>query len=225
MRWLNVSGFALALAPILVVGLALASASQARPPFGGHHRDHGGPHHGSHGPPGFLEEHADRIGLDDETRQAIEAIVDESRAQGQELREQLEGLHEEMRDLLDQETPDEATVMQQADAIGKLETELHKHRLRAMIKIRALHTPEQLEELAEIREETRERWLGPLIEACEPDAEQYCPDDVDHWARRRCMREHWEELSADCRDAIEDARGAGRRGMRGGPGPQPMGEF
>jgi hypothetical protein len=172
-----------------------------------------------------MEEHAARLGLDDETREAIAAIVDESREQARELHGELRDLHREMRDLLSQETPVEADVMPQAEAIGRVETELHKHRLGTLIKIRALHTPEQREELARIREETRGRWLQPLIEACEIDAEHFCPDDDDRWSRRRCMRDHWNELSSDCQEAIEDARGEARRGLRGRPDRRGMGEF
>ena len=123
-----------------------------------------------------------------------------------------------MHDLLSQETPDESAVMQQAEAIGQAETELHKHRLGTLIKIRALLTDEQRAELIRIREETRAQWLQPLIEACEADVDQFCPDDEDRWSRRRCLRDHWEELSADCQDAVEAARGEARRGHRGRPG-------
>jgi Spy/CpxP family protein refolding chaperone len=207
----------------LLAGLAVASVGFAQPPFGGHHRDGG--HHRGHGPPGFIEEHATRIGLDDETQEAIETIVDESREQARKLHVELRGLHREMHDLLSQETPDEAAVMQQAEAIGAAETELHKHRLGTLIKIRALHTPEQRGELARIREETREKWLQPLIEACEADLDQFCPDEDGRWSRRRCLRDHWDELSSDCRDAIEFAGGEARPGPRGKPGRRGMGEF
>ena len=46
--------------------------------------------------------------------------------------------------------PDEAAVMQHADAIGQAETEMHKHRLATMLEIRALLTPEQRQELTQI---------------------------------------------------------------------------
>ena len=219
MRWIKLVGSVTA----LLAGLAVADAGFAQPPFAGSQRGHGGPHRGR-GPAGFIEEHAARLGLDDETREAIDEIVDESREQGRELHGELRDLHREMRDLLSEETPDEAAVMQQAEAIGKIETELHKHRLGTLIKIRALHTPEQREELARIREETREQWRQPLIEAFEADADQFCPDDDGRWSRRRCLRDHREELSAGCQAAIEGARGEARRG-RGKPGRRGTGEF
>jgi Spy/CpxP family protein refolding chaperone len=58
-----------------------------------------------------------------------------------------------MRRLLGQDRPDEAAVMQQAERIGALEIELHKQRLRTMLRIRALLTPEQRRELVTIHGE------------------------------------------------------------------------
>ena len=207
----------------LVAGLAVASAGFAQPPFGGHQR--GGGHHRGHGPAGFIEEHTEQLGLDDETREVIDGIVDESRERARKLHGELRGLHREMHDLLSQENPDEAAVMQQAEAIGQAETELHKHRIGALIKIRALLTDEQRAELIGIREETRSQWRQPLIESCEADVDRFCPGAEGPWSRRGCARDHWEELSPDCRDAIESAREKARRGHRGKPGRRPMDEF
>jgi Spy/CpxP family protein refolding chaperone len=206
----------------LLAGVAVASVGFAQPPFGGHHGPGG--HHRGPGPHGFLEEHAAQLGLDDGTRGAIDEIVDESQERARELRRELRGLHREMRDLLSQETPDEVAVMQQAEAIGQAETELHKYRLQTLIKIRALLTDEQRAELSRIREETRAQWRQPLIEACEADVDRFCPEAEDRWSRRRCLRGRWEELSSDCQGAIKAARSEARRG-RGKPRAGGMSEF
>ena len=225
MRWHHLVGSLTA----LFAGLAIASVGFAQPPFGGPPPGggrglFGGPPPGR-GPDRFIEEHAAQLGVDDETLEAIETIVEGSREQARGLRVELRGLHREMRDLLSQETPNEAAVMQQAEAIGQAETELHKHRLGTLIKIRALLTEEQREELSRIREETRAQWRERLADSCEADVESFCPDAEDRWSRRRCLRDHSEELSADCRDAIESAKGEARRGRRGRPGRRGMGEF
>ncbi len=217
MRWPNLFGLLTA----LLAGLAISSAGFAQPPFGG---PPGGGGPGSFGgpPPGrgpdrFIQEHASQLGLDEETVEAIEAIVDESREQAREVRGGLRDLHREMRDLLSQDTPDEAAVMEQAEAIGQAEVELHKHRLGALLEIRGLLTEEQRAELAGIREEMRKRWREPQIEACEVDVDRFCPDAEAPWSRKGCVRDHWEELSPECRDGIEAARSRFRRGHhRGG---------
>ncbi len=145
MRRFLLAGFA----ATILVGLTLAGSSAARPPSGGP----GGP--GGHGPGRLIDEHADELGLDEETREAIQRIVDDSREDAEGFHEELRALHDAMRTLLSQDEPDEAAVMQQAETIGKVETEMHKHRLSTLLAIRALLTPEQRAELTRIREETR----------------------------------------------------------------------
>ncbi len=48
--------------------------------------------------------------------------------------------------------------MRQAERIGAAKTELKKERLRTMLSIRALLTPEQRRELVRIHEEMRAEW-------------------------------------------------------------------
>jgi Spy/CpxP family protein refolding chaperone len=224
MRWFKLVGSLTA----LLVGLSLAGQGFAQPPLGGPPPG-GGPDSFGGPPPGrgpdrFIEEYAEELGLGDETLEAIDQIVDESREKARALRAELRDMHREMRELLSQDTPDESAVMQQADAIGKAETELHKHRLAALIGIRALLTEEQRQELSRIREETREQWLERLVDSCEADIDGLCPRADDPWSRRGCARAHWDELSSDCQNAIGAARARrghhrgkhhGRRGMGG----------
>jgi Spy/CpxP family protein refolding chaperone len=178
---------ALSLSLLLVV--ALATASSARPPWGRGQ---------AHGPGGLLEEHVDQLGLDEETREAIRDVVRESRESSEELRDELRGLHREMKRALSQDAPDESAVMLLADRIGMLETSLHKHRLAAMLAIRSVLTPEQREQLAELREE--------VADACREDALQLCPTAEGRFERMQCMREHRDEVSDACRGALQDLR-------------------
>ncbi len=132
-----------------------------------------GPRRGrpSHGPPPIervLERHSERLGLDAETREKIRAIAREGREAGEPRRDELRALKRELRALLSREEPDEAAVLDQAEAIGRVETELQKQRLRTMLAIRALLSPEQRRELVRIHEEMR--------------------------AERRDRRERWREL-------------------------------
>jgi Spy/CpxP family protein refolding chaperone len=90
------------------------------------------------------------LGLDEKTLIEVNTILDASRAEQQQLREKLSEAKERMHALLEQTEPDEIKVMSQADIIGGLETEARKQRLRAILRIRALLTPEQRTRLFEL---------------------------------------------------------------------------
>jgi len=104
-----------------------------------------------------LERNADRLGLDPAVEQEIRAIASASRAESERTRALLDAAHERMHALLAVDLPDEPAVMQQAERIGALETDERKSRLRGMLQIRALLTPEQRALLVEIHEERRSR--------------------------------------------------------------------
>ncbi len=179
-------------------------ASFARPP---------GPHKGNGPPSGSIEEHAEQLGLDEETLDAIQEIVKVSHKRGRALREGRHAAHEVMRSLLSQVAPDESVVMQQAEVIGALELEERKNRLRAMLQIRALLTPQQREELVRIREEMGPRKRRGPLRGCRSDLQQACPEAEPGRASFQCLSEHWDELSSECRDSLEgkSRRGSGRR--------------
>ena len=83
MRCFKLAGFVIA----LLAGLAVAGFAQPRfggPPPGGGPGTFGGPPAGR-GPDRFIEEHAEQLGLDDETLEAIDQIVDESREKARAL--------------------------------------------------------------------------------------------------------------------------------------------
>jgi Spy/CpxP family protein refolding chaperone len=193
----------------LLAVLTLSGVGFARSPFGpsGSDRD----------PGAFIEENAETLDLDEETLTAIRSIVEDSKGEGDQLQAELRELHEGMKALLAQGTPDESAVMQQIDSIGAVETEMHKHRLSTMLEIRALLTPEQREEMAQLRDETRGRWKHALREACGADVEALCPDAGDRWSRKQCLREQRENVSDGCRDAMKAARHAHRGSREGGP--------
>jgi len=186
----------------LATALTLSGVSFARPPF-----EDGKP---PRDPGAFMEEHAKELNLDSETLAAIREIVDESRGKGDQLHAKLREMHEQMRKLLEQNEPDEAEVMRQVDAIGDAETEMHRHRLATMLQIRALLTSEQREAMTRLRDESRGRWMRTLSEDCEADLETLCPGIEDRWARKDCLREKRDQVSAECREAIEGARRAHR---------------
>jgi Spy/CpxP family protein refolding chaperone len=189
---------------VLLIGLTAPGVGHAgaeRPP-----RDASAP------PDQFIAEHAERLGLDKEILTAIRAIVDASRAQGETLRAELRQAQAQMRVLLSQEVPNEAAVMQQADAIGALELAVRQQRLQAMLRIRALLTPAQRQELMRLQEAWHTRRRLAIMQACQAESTDLCPDATHGRPHLACLHEHMAELSEACRTAIQ-----GRRGDRRGP--------
>jgi len=111
-------------------------------------------------------------------------------------------------------SPDEEAVMQQAELLGAIETEMTKHRLRTLLRIHALLTPEQRKEMMAIR---RERHGGPemLFEDCGGDLEKLCPDAESPFDYMGCLHEHEDHVSEGCASALDTHRH--KRGFRRGP--------
>ena len=108
-----------------------------------------------HGIERLLERNAERLHLDDATREKIRALAEAGRERSAPLRQTLRQLREEMHALLTSDAPELDAVLAKAEQIGVAETALHKERLRTMLEIRALLTPEQRRELVRIHEEFR----------------------------------------------------------------------
>jgi Spy/CpxP family protein refolding chaperone len=163
---------------LLAAGLALTPglAAQARPGGGPH--GPGGPGDPS-GPGRWIERHAEALDLDEATLAKIEAVVGASREEAERIRAEHHAAREAMRALLDQDAPDRAAVMRQAEALGAIDTRRHKQRLATMLDIRALLTPEQRTKLRGLKDDMRERRRG---HGHHPD----CPGDCDG----RCHGRH-----------------------------------
>ena len=117
----------------------------------------GGPPDETRPPGGLITRNAARLGLQGDALAAVQAVIDASGARHADLLAKLDTARDAMRDLLSQPVPDAKAVMAQADAIGAVETELHKNRLQAIMEIRALLTPEQRKTLLAIRDEEHAR--------------------------------------------------------------------
>ena len=103
----------------------------------------------------ILERNAERLHLDDATREQIRALAAAGRDKSRPLHEEVRRRHDEMHALLSADTPDADAVMAKAEEIGRAETAVQKERLRTMLSIRALLTVEQRRELVKIHEEWR----------------------------------------------------------------------
>jgi Spy/CpxP family protein refolding chaperone len=96
---------------------------------------------------GGIERGVDQLELTPENRKAADAIFDEARTELRALRDQRRAAHEQMKTLLDEQSPSLEAVFAQADAISALETQAKKTELGAMVKVRQLLTTEQWQEL------------------------------------------------------------------------------
>jgi Spy/CpxP family protein refolding chaperone len=140
----------LALAALLV-GPASAEANCDGPPRGpGGCSGHGAPG-------GWIEDNADRLGLDEPTTAAIRQIVEASRTENERLEREADLAFRELRALLDQDLPEESAVMAAIDKVGAVEVAMKKNRYGAMLRIRSLLSEEQRREMTRMREEWKAR--------------------------------------------------------------------
>ena len=139
----------------LGMGLALVAAGSARGDHGpGMGMGMGGGH------TAFLERQLQQLHLPAPTQSAVDAVIAQSRTQQDSLRAQIQAAHESMKGMLDQDTPDEAAVMAQADSIGQLMTQQRKNDLHTLIQVRSLLSPDQRTQLDQQVQEHRGRWMG-----------------------------------------------------------------
>ena len=102
-----------------------------------------------------LEEVAVELGLDDSTISNLKEIRREARDATMEIKFEIKKLKVAMHDLLDEDTPNESQVMRLIEDMGKLEVEVRKTKIRAMIKARSFLTPEQRTMFKKIKREAR----------------------------------------------------------------------
>jgi Spy/CpxP family protein refolding chaperone len=148
--------------PIKSLSLAaLLSALLVSPAFagpGGGPGGMGGPG-GGPGMQGRLEQELGKLGLSDAQNQKVQAILAGAKPQREEMRGQMRQAFQDMRALLDQDAPDQAAVLAQADRIGQIQTQAHKDMLTTLLAVRAELTPAQRTQLREsMREHMQGRW-------------------------------------------------------------------
>jgi Spy/CpxP family protein refolding chaperone len=157
-----------------------------------------GPRGGPPDHPLFLEQQAERLGLDQETRVKIRGIIERVRESREARRPKIQAAYEHMHELLSVEQPDDAAVMAQAELIGALELADRKERLMAMLTIRTVLSPEQRAELVRIREERQDSAHRKSPWLCARDLERLCPDAEPGRATLRCLEASWDALSPRC---------------------------
>jgi Spy/CpxP family protein refolding chaperone len=132
--------------PLAVLALSLLASFAAAPAWSGH----------GHHPRGFgLERTLEKLDLPAETRAAVQSVLEEALPHREALDGRIREARDAMKGLLAQDAVDEATVMENADALGALVTEQRKAELRTLIRVRGLLTAEQRAELDKRIQERR----------------------------------------------------------------------
>jgi len=91
--------------------------------------------------------------LDEKTRAALDAAMDELRKEEDAYREKVQAAAKKMNDLLNEGVLDEKAVIEVAKSIGDLGTEMRVRRIAGTVKFRSLLTPDQLKAYMKLREQ------------------------------------------------------------------------
>jgi len=189
---------------IFLVGFGLADVSLAQ---GRHH----GPPGGHSGP---LEQITEELDLDAETREAVQGIIDETHKEAEALHSEVREAKEKLHKLLAQDEPDEAAVMAHVESLGELETQAHKFRIGTILRIRSLLTPEQRNELTQMRKEGKRECTRRVHEACSTEIENLCPEAECPREAMRCLSQNQDELSDACESALSEGPRSGFCGSK-----------
>ena len=145
---------ALVLALVAVPGALFAQGF-----FGGHGHGRGGPDGMfGHGGAGFLlGPMGDAIGLTDEQRDQIEAILEQARPAMDELREQARAARDAFQSSQQPGEFDEAAARQFAQSQAQLHSEMMVQGMRLRAQVHAVLSPEQQAKLEQMRDRRQER--------------------------------------------------------------------
>lgn len=137
-NWMmGAAGAVLALVAVVLLGAGMAESKPGRGCHG----------HGKGARFERMEAKLAELTLDEQTRAAAQQVIATAKTESEARREELSQARRALHDLLEQETPSLDAVMAQADAVGALETESHKAKLRTMLELRAVLGPEHWSEL------------------------------------------------------------------------------
>jgi Spy/CpxP family protein refolding chaperone len=128
------------------------------------HADRGGPGEGMGGPgmgrmfrPEIIDGLAAELGVPEGVIKQIKDKAYKADQEAIKLRADLDSARLEMRRLMEEEKPDQAKVLKQVEIAGGLETELQKNRIRLLLSVRELLTPEQRRKLQQVMVERKGR--------------------------------------------------------------------
>lgn len=110
--------------------------------------------------PEMIESMATELGVADAVVVQIRERAYKADQEAIKLRAELDTARLALRRLMDEDNPDVARVMKQVEALGAVETELKKSRIRLLLSVRELLTADQRKKLRRLAIE-RMRGAGP----------------------------------------------------------------
>ena len=160
-----------------------------------------------HGSGTFPNRLLEEVGVNETVRHEISNISDKSEPHARELHEQIHEARQVLRDLLEQDSPDQELVMQKVDEIGALEIQADKYRLETMLSIRALLTPEQRTALENLRENHQGKRYGhkmrKLKRACSDTLTEVCSENLGDRDQIQCLHAQHAGISSSCKMALQ----------------------
>jgi Spy/CpxP family protein refolding chaperone len=99
----------------------------------------------------LVERSAEKLELDEKTIAAVQKLAADATTRDEKLGEKLKNERLKLRDLLDQDLPEEAALMKQAEVLSGMTSEMQKNQLDTTLRVRALLNPEQRKTFMEIR--------------------------------------------------------------------------
>jgi protein CpxP len=100
----------------------------------------------------MIQRIVDRLDLTDDQRAQMKQIHIEPREETETLREQMSAAHDRLAALIDAEQFDETAIREAAAQFAEYQTELFVSRAAVQQELREILTPEQFEQMKEMRE-------------------------------------------------------------------------
>jgi len=105
----------------------------------------------------LMKNKASQIGLSEEDVAKIDAAVEAVKAEEEKLREPSKAAFDKLNEILAKNLPSEKELMAAADKLGENASKSRALKMKSVIQIRSLLTPEQLEKFMEIRKKATAR--------------------------------------------------------------------
>jgi len=133
-----------------------------------------------HAPPALKRKFMKKLGLDGKQIKQIDDLTYRADREKLDIRHEIEKNHLDLQQLMSADKPNEAAIFSKLEKISALELKLKKNRIGLMLKIRAILTPEQWEQLQEFQAarqaKRREKRMRRRMHRGMPDAPPGPPD-------------------------------------------------